>query len=264
MLRRKRTRKSESPLEKKKKELFNLIDKYNFWFEEAVTPRLDQIDKELKELRETTEIIQQEVREIQDTNQEYDENGRPSESYFDLFTELGGLEYETHFLLQQKLSIEEMKIVCLYKEFEILIKEIIAISLPCSDVEQLYKWENIKSLFKSYGILIGDIEHQNFINELRVVNNNIKHSSFIDDKVSNANINEFELMEEFDCESLANFYLRIRGVPVKFLKSLVEKIVEYLFIFDEERIEKIACQYEGRMDKSTATKLAEKIIEKCT
>lgn len=264
MLRRKRTRKSESPLEKKKKELFNLIDKYNFWFEEAVTPRLDQIDKELNELRETTEIIQQEVREIQETNQEYDENGRPSESYFDLFTELGGLEYETRFLLQQKLSIEEMKIVCLYKEFEILIKEIIAISLPCSDIEQLYKWENIKSLFKSYGILVGDIEHQNLVNELRVVNNNIKHSSFIDDKVSNANINEFELMEEFDCESLAKFYLRIRGVPVKFLKSLVEKIVEYLFIFDEERIEKIACQYEGRMDKSTATKLAEKIIEKCT
>jgi hypothetical protein len=264
MLRRRRSRKSESPKEKKKKELLSLIDKYNFWFEEAVTPRLDQIDKELKERREITDIIQQGIKEFEDTNQEYDENGRPSESYLNLFEELGEFDYETHLLLQQKLSIEEMKIVCLYKEFEILIKEIIVISFPGTDVEQLYKWDNIKSLLSRYEILIGDIKHHNQINELRVVNNNIKHSSIIDDKVSNANIIEFELKEEFDCESLTNFYIRISGVPVKFLKSLTEKIVEYLFVFDEERIEKIACQYEGRMDESTATKLAEKIIEKCT
>ena len=165
MLRRRRSRKSESPKEKKKKELLSLIDKYNFWFEEAVTPRLDQIDKELKERREITDIIQQGIKEFEDTNQEYDENGRPSESYLNLFEELGEFDYETHLLLQQKLSIEEMKIVCLYKEFEILIKEIIVISFPGTDVEQLYKWDNIKSLLSRYEILIGDIKHHNQINE---------------------------------------------------------------------------------------------------
>ncbi|MBI2556436.1 MAG: hypothetical protein HYW13_03295, partial [Planctomycetes bacterium] len=104
----------------------------------------------------------------------------------------------------------------------------------------------------------------NLINELRVVNNNIKHSNIIDEKVNKANIVEFQYKDKFDCESLSEFYDRVRNEPIKFFEYLAENIIEYLFVFDDERIDIITSQYEGRMEKDTAVKFAEVLIKKCT
>lgn len=264
MNRRKRKLRILLPKERKERDLRNVIARFNFWFEEAVTPRLDDITKEIKPLRERIQEIKREINEYEENNMENDENGRPSESYLELYSELGGLGSEIDFLSEQKLSIEEMKVVCLYKDFEILMKEIITLSFPDVGVEELFKWDNVKTFFKSYGILIGDIRNHNLINELRVVNNNIKHSNIIDEKVNKANIVEFQYKDKFDCESLSEFYDRVRNEPIKFLEYLAEKIIEYLFVFDDERIDKITSQYEGRMEKDTAVKFAEVLIKKCT
>lgn len=264
MHRRKRKLKILSPKERKERDLRNLIGRFNFWFEDAVTLRIDNIAKEIKELKEKIQDIEQEINEHKENSMDFDENGRPSESYLDLFSELGGLHYEIDFLSEQRLSIEEMKLVCLYKNFEILMKEIIISSFPDADVDKLFKWDNLKTFFKSYGMLIGDIKNHNLIDQLRVVNNNIKHSNIIDEKVERANIVEFEYKDKYDCECLSEFYDRVRNEPIKFLEYLAKKIIEYLFVFDEERIDKIASQYGGRMGKETAIKFAEVLIKKCT
>ena len=260
---RRRKRKLLHPKRKKEKDILNLISRFSFWFEEAVSPRLDDLSKEINELRERIQTIKQEIDEYEENHQGYDENGRPSGSYLDFLSELGGLDYEMDLLLMQKLSIEEMKLVCLYKEFEILLKEIIALSFPNTDVKNFFKWKHIKSILNSHTIHIGNIEGHNQINELRVVNNNIKHSNIIGEEVNKANIVEFELKDQFDCESLSGFYSRVRNEPIKFLQYLAEKIIEYLFVFDDGRIDKIASQYEERMEKETIIKLAEALKKKC-
>jgi hypothetical protein len=256
-------RKILSLKERKDKDLRNVIGRFNFWFEEAVTPRLDEINKEIEDLREKIQEIKQEINEHEENNMEFDENGRPSESYLELFSEIGGLDYEIDILSAQRLSIEEMKLVSLYKDFEIFMKEIITLYFPDSGVRELFRWDNVKNFLKGYGILLDDIENHNLIDELRVVNNNIKHSIVIGDKVKKANIVEFIYKETFDCESLSEFYDRVRNEPVKFLQYLAEKIIEYLFVFDDGRIDKIASQYEERMEKETIIKLAEALKKKC-
>ena len=264
MYRQKRKRKILSLKERKERDLRTVIGRFNFWFEDAVTPRLDDINKEIEDLREKIQEIKQEINEHEENSMEFDENGKPSEPYLELFSELGGLDYEIDILSEQRLSIEEMKLVSLYKDFEIFMKEIITLCFPDSGVKELFRWNNVKNFIKGYGILIGDIENYSLIDELRIVNNNIKHSNIIGDKVKKANIIEFIYNENFDCESLSEFYDRVRNEPVKFLQYLAEKIIEYLFVFDDGRIDKIASQYEERMEKETIIKLAEALKKKCT
>jgi len=253
-----------SPKERKERELRNSIGMFNFWFEEAVTPRIADITREIEDIREKIQEIELEIDEHKENNMDFDENGRPSEPYLECFSELGGLGYEIDFLSEQRLSIEEMKLVCLYRDFEILMKEIIALSFPDAGVKELFKWDNVKNLLKGYGILVGDIKNLNLINELRVVNNNIKHSDIIEDTVKKAKIAEFEYNDKFDCKSLSDFYDRIRDEPIKFLEYLAKKIIEHLFVFDDDRIDEIANQFESRMEKETVKKLAEALIKKCT
>ncbi len=262
MHKRKRKLKILSPKERKERDLRNIIGRFIFWFEDAVTPRLNDINKEIENLREKIQETHHEINEHEENSMEFDENRRHSEPYLELFSELGGLYYESHILPEQRLSIEEMKLVCLYKDFEIFMKEIITLCFPDSGVKELFRWDNVKNFLKGYGILIGNIKNYNLIDELRVVNNNIKHSNIIDDKVKKANIVEFIYNEKFDSESLSEFYDRVRNEPVKFLEYLAEKIIEYLFVFDNQRIDKIASQYKGMMGKETAIKFTEVLIKK--
>ena len=50
MHRRKRKQKILSPKERKERELRNVIGRFNFWFEDAVTPRIADIAKEIEDL----------------------------------------------------------------------------------------------------------------------------------------------------------------------------------------------------------------------
>ena len=150
MHRRKRKQKILSPKERKERELRNVIGRFNFWFEDAVTPRIADIAKEIEDLREKIQEIQHGINEYVENSMEFDENGRPSEPYLEFFSELGGLAYEIDFFSEQRLSIEEMKLVCLYKDFEILMKEIIALSFPDAGVKELFKWDNIKTFLRQW------------------------------------------------------------------------------------------------------------------
>jgi hypothetical protein len=243
--------------DKKKRNILFLTDKFNFWFETAISSRIDSLSNELNELNDKLIKIEQDRLDYEEINDVYNEDGKPYEEYLDFFGEIGEINAEIDLLSMQHLSIEEMKIVCLYKEFEILLKEMLKISLENIDTNQIYKWEHIKSILNNIGINIGDIDRHNQINELRIVNNSIKHSNIINEKVHKSMVAEFDGKEEFDSQSLSDFYLRIRDEPVSFIKSLANKIIEYLFVFDDERIEKIVSQYQYRMDKDAAFKLSE-------
>jgi hypothetical protein len=264
MHKQKRKRIILSPKELKERELLYTIGRFNFWFEEAVTPRIANITEGIKDIKVKIQEIKQKIDEHKENNIEFDENGRPSESYLEFFSELGSLDCEMDFLSEQRLSIEEMKLVCLYKDFEILMKEIIELSFPDVGVKDVFKWDNVKNLLKGYGILVGDIKNLNLINDLRIVSNNIKHSNIIGDTVKKAKIVEFEYNDKFDCESLSDFYDRIRDEPIKFLDYLAKKIIEHLFVFDDDRLDEIVSRFESRMEKETVKKLAEALIRKCT
>lgn len=170
-----------------------------------------------------------------------------------LYGELGGHQYEQFYLQEQLLAIYNMKTIYLYSNFEILLKDMIVTALPNINKKDLYKWNTVESVLKDNEIPLKSIEEYQSINELRIINNNIKHSNIINTK--NVKVPEFEKKENFDLDSMDSFYSRIKNKPVIFLADLAEKLIAYLFEFDEGRIYGIAEKYKERMDRASIEKL---------
>jgi len=83
------------------------------------------------------------------------------------------------------------------------------------------KWENLKKIFKKFGVNLNDISDFNVINELRCLNNAIKHGGYVDEELAQFPIWKNELKKEINADKigLEGFY---NSVP-KYIFDLVEK-----------------------------------------
>jgi hypothetical protein len=249
-----------SPIESKKRNLRHAANNLDFWFDHAVNPRIVEISKEIEDIEQKIQDLNEELtgETVDEHGDPYDNeygHGRPSDHDLNIYDELGGLYYDTQMLEEQKLSIETMRLVYLYKSFEILLKDIVAEAFPRVNKRDLFQWENIKSFLNNNGIIFGEIKEYQHVNEIRIVNNNIKHSNIIDELTKKQNIPEFDRKDSFDYTSIASFYSRIKDKPNIFLNDLAEKLIGYLFEFDDERIHAIANEYKNRMDRVSGQKL---------
>ena len=249
-----------SSIEIKKRNLRSSAANLDGWFDDAVEPRIIEISKEIESVQEkihdlnesqTGDIVDRDGCPIEG-NEEY---GRPCDHDLQIFDELGGLYYDLQILEEQQLSIASMRLVYLYKNFEILLKDIISECFPNVNKRDLFQWENVKLFINSFGVKFGETNEYQRINEIRIVNNNIKHSSEIDESTKKQNIPEFEDKEYFDFDSLNSFYSRLKDKPEIFLNDLAEKLIEYFYIYDDERIIKIAKEFKEKMDETAGKKL---------
>ena len=232
----------------------------NEWFEDAVNPRAVELGRDIEKLQNTLNELNEKltgemVDEYGNQLESDHQQGRPSDHDLEIYDEIGGLYYDFQILEEQLLSIETMKLVYLYKNFEILLKDIIAEAFPKVNKRDLFQWENVKSFLNSNGIMFGNIQGYSAVNELRIVNNNIKHSGEIDDLTKKQNIPEFHGKEYFDYSSIVSFYSRIKNEPKAFLANLAEELIKYLFVFDDQKIEKIVAEYKDRMDEKSGKML---------
>jgi hypothetical protein len=159
------------------------------------------------------------------------------------------------YLEDKLLALIEMNIVYVYKDFEINLKKLISASYNVN-AKEFYKWENVANFLKSKNIKITDLIGFEEINQLRIVNNSVKHStSIIDEKVKK--ISEFVELKYMRHNELIQFYKRTKDFPFKFLCSLSTEIYKDLYEFNDNRLSKIAELYALRMDKETAQKFIE-------
>jgi hypothetical protein len=254
-------RKVFSSIERKKINLRHTANNIDEWFEDAVNPRAAELGQEIEKLQDKLNVLNENLTgEMVDEygsqiDSNYEQGGRPSDHDLEIYDEIGGLYYEVQILEEQLLSIESMKLVYLYKNFEILLKDIIAEAFPDVNKRDLFQWENVKSFLNSNGIMFGNIQGYSIVNELRIINNNIKHSGEIDELTKKQHIPEFHEKEYFDFSSILSFYTRIKNEPKAFLANLAEELIKYLFVFDDDRIEKIVTEYKRRMDEESGKRL---------
>lgn len=157
-------------------------------------------------------------------------------------------------------ALAEMKVSFLFKSLEIVLKEIIAQSYPNINTGDFYKWENMKSFFKSIAIDITILEGYVECVETSKVNNCIKHNGLINNDVNK--IIEFNGKTKLDYENLEMFYLRVKQKIIKFCENLIKLIIEDLYYFDENRISKIADEYITKMEFEEIALLILKLMEK--
>lgn len=189
---------------------------------------------------------------------EYDEvvknNTNKESSNYYFYTE------EIFSIQERLLSIYEMIIVNDYKEFELILKRLLKASLNI-DEKNFRSFDNVKYLVKSKGIVFAEIKNYNDINDLRKINNYIKHSNLnkIPDKLKQ--IPEFRKIEQIEYVELMKFHRRIEKLRYNFILDLKHKIYLYLYEYDDERINNIALRMSKVMDTKHVDLLIKKLIE---
>ena len=181
--------------------------------------------------------LNKEIRNFEDL-----QNENPNEYYY----------LDIEYLENKLLALSEMNVVYAYKDFEINLKKLISASYGIKSKE-FYKWDNVLNFLKSKGIKYKNIEGYQEVNELRLVNNYIKHSnSLIDDNLKK--INEFSDIKYMEHICLINFFERTKNSTYIFLSNLSDEFYKDLYEFSDERLNHIAQLFALRMDKSTSKK----------
>lgn len=191
----------------------------------------EQTEKLQKELNDT-------ITDFLNDQQKSDQN----EYYYHLDTEF----------IEDKLSaLSEMNIVYAFKDFEINIKKLLGAAYGI-DAHEFYKWESILSFLKSKKIKPSELTGYQEINDLRKLNNHIKHSTSqkINDKITS--IPEFKELKYLRHYELTEFFNRIKDFPYTFLYALSTEIYKDLYEFDSNRLKSIAKLFALRMDKESA------------
>ena len=182
-----------------------------------------------------------------------DEKGVPTDN--EAMDEVGRLLGEQFWATQHLNTLSEMKIVYLFKCVEIAMKSLIRTAYPKTNTKDFYKWESMSSFLKTFNINVSTLRGYLEVNELRKVNNNIKHTDVVSDEVKI--IKEFKDKGEFEFDDLEHFHDRVKVKSEEFIKDLGVAILVDLYTFDNGRIESIAKEYKNRMDADQLRKLVQ-------
>ena len=157
------------------------------------------------------------------------------------------------------LAFLEMKIIYAYKFLEINIRRLLKSVYLLNSPEGFHKWENIKDFLKSKNIPISEIKSYREIEELRLLNNCLKHSSELNNLKTK--ISEFSNEKQINYMSLKKFYDRIKKSPAIFLDSLASALYNEQYEFDDEKLKVIAHSFALRMNKETAERFKTFLIK---
>lgn len=172
-----------------------------------------------------------------------------------------GGSYESYFIESELFSVTEMRIIHLYKTFENKLKFLIRATYNI-DIKMFYKWENIAQFLKTKNIDIKKIKCYNDINELRLVNNSLKHSDDLKKDSSLKNIKEIKNSTYIVYRDLLGFFKRIEDAPEIFITDIADEIYKDLYVFSDERLDEIAEMFALRMTHDHAINFIEKLKSK--
>lgn len=167
---------------------------------------------------------------------------------------------ESNWLIDEIVALAEMKIIHAFKFFETKMKRVLKASMGEENTKDLHRWDAIKSFFKTKNIDIEGLKGYKEINQLREVNNAIKHSDEYTDRL--VSVPEFAASKEVSFDSLHRFYNRTKNAPANFLHEPCLAISSELYDFDQDKIEKIAQDIAYRMEKNDAELLMQSIRAK--
>jgi len=119
------------------------------------------------------------------------------------------------------LSLLEMRVLHLYKSYELLLKKILkTLEMDVSGVRNI---NNLTDKYKTYGVDLASVECFQASKELRLVNNSIKHSALISDGVK-SELPEFSEFNMFEYGSLINFFERVKPALIVHIIHLINSI----------------------------------------
>lgn len=234
--------------------IINENPELGIYFDRAIQSAVSKLEKEIEKNQDHLKNLSEKQSQL---SEGYQNTGIPNEEDIEVLEELGDCSMHIGWLQENLRSISEMKIVNLYKSLEIDTKHILARVYEDTDSKQFFRWDLLISFLKTKGIKPNNLIGYTEVNQLRVVNNQIKHGGDLKEEIKN--ISEFNESNTFTYQSLDNFLQRVEEPVNNYFTELSKKVYEDKYEFDDNRLNKIASDFKTRMDKSTLKKLIEKL-----
>jgi hypothetical protein len=229
----------------------------DFTFEKAIVEAEKYLKKKLTELKSQLEIAHDNY-----DSEAYASDGLMNDSHEveETLALVFDLESDVDMNEQQLYCFAEMKIVHLFRAYEITLKKLIKIAFPTAKERDFFSWEKLREFCKSNGFNINTIPSYSEINQLRLVNNCIKHSASINDDVKKS-VPEFCNESAFSYESLYSFYNSVRDHLLLFLQGVALEFDSSLYDHSEDKLNQIVDDYRKVMDSSELELLSQKISQ---
>jgi hypothetical protein len=177
-----------------------------------------------------------------------------------LHSQMYGYIQDVIYLEDELFALFEMKVIYAFKHLEINIKQLLFAAYQSNYINRQFKWDSIIQFLNSKNITAKDLNDYESINQLRNVNNSLKHSDKVIDQ-SIKNIPEFKDKDTLSYYELELFYNRVKKTPNAFLTSLVSFAFKDIYTFTHERIFEIAKSFALRMEKKDAMKFSEELLK---
>ncbi|EGQ8677841.1 hypothetical protein GKA74_22980 [Vibrio parahaemolyticus] len=214
-------------------ELFHTAECGENLFDLAIASLNTQMNEEYAVLKRELDTAE---KRYDDWKSDYDAKNQATDEYVefsideynDLVLDCQASQAHSEYISDQVFALVEMQVIYSFKQLEITLKSLLSLAFDNVDKKSLFNWKSLKKEYNSRNVKISEADNYVPINQLRVVNNALKHSSKITQEVKDLAILEFRNLELFDYESLNSFYQRIKGGIKIFLLSVVCMLVSSL------------------------------------
>jgi hypothetical protein len=213
-----------------------------------------QVDKAYSEHNEWIDLEQNNPERFRELEEQANQTGHS------LHAQMYGYIQDVIYLEDELFALFEMKIIYAFKHLEINIKQLLFAAYQDDYINRQFKWDSIIQFLNSKQIVAKELNDYDNVNQLRNLNNSLKHSDKAIDQ-SIKNIPEFKDKGNMHYSDLENFYNRIKKSSNVFLASLISFVFKDLYAFNHERIIEIAKSLALRMDKTVATEFSEELMK---
>lgn len=178
-----------------------------------------------------------------------------------IFREFTAVRNQQEAAKDELMALNQVRVIYLFKNLEISLRGLIKAAYRNLNTKDLFKWESMISFFKQKNIDIQGINGYAEVDELRRLNNNLKHSEKLEGDV--LNIREFKLKDEVDQnDQIDRFVARILPKVMDFQQALIEEVRKELYDFSEEKLGKMVEELFKRMPKQVAESFILKLKER--
>lgn len=213
-----------------------------------------QVKKAYDEHNEWIELKQNNPERFNELEEQANQTGHS------LHMQMYGYIQDVIYLEDELFALFEMKIIYAFKHLEINIKQLLYAAYQDNYINRQFKWDAIIQFLNSKEIVAKDLNDYDNINQLRNLNNSLKHSDKTIDQ-SIKNIPEFKDKDAMHYSDLEKFYTRIKKSSDTFLTSLISFVFKDIYTFSHERISDIAKSFALRMDKNVAAEFREELMK---
>ncbi len=217
----------------KLQQLTYIVDKSQNLFDKATRDLFESYAVKLEEnkiwkddtQREIDSMMEEYFAECQYRGEDtYVEPPVTSMDYIEAVSENNGARFFEKAMNEELLALHEVQLIYSFKQVEISLKQFLLVQDEGIELKQVQRWDSLKKVLNQNGVAIGSLKSYSAINQLREVNNALKHSHEITDNVKKLNIEHFRDEQYFSPRSLSAFYHGIVGARKHFISEVAFEV----------------------------------------